>query len=124
MKSTLVLSGNMLEDAESGIDVDIAETRRWSELNSDTAGRPSVVDGVQTLPKGSDTFQKVLDEIKQEQEAEKSVLENTLDAFMGVKRRKASQTSDRVPRNSKWKLASMKVLNRKLSERNTLNGIT
>lgn len=64
------------------------------------------------LPKGSVTFQRVLEEIRLEKEAEQALLQKTVQAFMGVKKKKTSQTNERIIRNSRWKLASMKLLSK------------
>lgn len=80
--------------------------------NGSVVSRVTPSENMPELPKGSVTFQKVLEEIRLEKEAEQALLQKTVQAFMGVKKKKTSQTNERIIRNSRWKLASMKLLSK------------
>ncbi|KAH3693772.1 hypothetical protein DPMN_081212 [Dreissena polymorpha] len=72
------------------------------------------------LPKGSAVFQRVLDEIRQEQENETKLITDSLSAFADAKKKHEAIIAERNARNSKWKLASVKMLTKRRSTKDLL----
>lgn len=69
-----------MEDAESGLDINDNEQSPVVLFTS--------VYSKSSLPKGSVTFQQVIEEIQKEKEAEKALIEKTLNAFATAKKKR------------------------------------
>jgi len=74
------------------------------------------------LPKGSSTFQQVMDEIRREKEREQNLINKTLSAFAKANKKDLSTTLSKNAKGSRWRMASFKLLTRKPSQKDLLKG--
>lgn len=103
----------ILEDAESGLDINDNEQSPVVLFTS--------VYSKSSLPKGSVTFQQVIEEIQKEKEAEKALIEKTLNAFATAKKKTEENVIDKNAKNYRWKMASVKMLSRSKSQRDSIS---
>ena len=76
----------------------------------------------QELPKGSSTFQQVMDEIRREKEREQNLINKTLSAFAVANNKDLSTTPSKNAKGSRWRMASFKLLARKPSQKDLIKG--
>lgn len=98
----------IFEDAETGVDINVTEKSYGLYSKS-------------SLPKGSITFQQVLEEIQREKEAERALIDKTLKAFATAKKKPEVNANEKGMRNSRWKTASLRMLTRSKSQRDALS---
>ena len=104
----------IFEDPERGLDTKDSENNNSRYETSSSSSRSP-------LPKGSAIFQKVLDEIEKEREAEKALIEKALKAFATVKKSPANNGDSKNARNNRWKMASYKMLSRSKSRSDSVS---
>ena len=73
------------------------------------------------LPKGSSTFQQVMEEIRREKEKEKDLINKTLSAFAAANNKDVSTTPSKNLNGNRWRIASFKLLSRKTSQKDVLS---
>lgn len=105
------VSDPVFEDAESGLDVEGMTMDHTQDSNM--AREASMCNGIviykPILPKGSTTFQQVIDEIKREKEAEKALIQKTLDAFATAKKKPKVKNDNRNVNTNRWRLMTMRA---------------
>jgi len=72
------------------------------------------------LPKGSPTFQQVMEEIRREKAKEEDLINKTLSAFEAANKKDLSTTPSKNYTGNRWRMASFKLLSRNTSQKDVL----
>lgn len=101
------------EDGKNKVDIDNVAINQVHAYNRIT-DKPSQDRGYgvnkHMLPKGSITFQQVLEEIEKEKQAERQMIEKTLNAFTSMKKKSSVNKNGKTNR---WRMITMKIKSQK-----------